>query len=392
MENLPDGFLYSGVSCGIKRSGKPDLGLVYSSFPSTVAGVFTSNSFRAAPVQEAAERLENRDRFRGLVVNSGVANAATGKAGREQNRSMIEAAAEQLAVDPREVLSASTGVIGEPLPLEKIRGGLPEAVDRLGESTEAFSEAILTTDSVTKVYSQPLEGLSGNMVGVAKGSGMIRPDMATMLAFLFLDVPVESGWLGEQLRRACRRSFNQITVDGDMSTNDTVLAFATELPGREKIGPKHPNRQAVVDGLQRTCRRLADAIVRDGEGATCVIEIRVEGAEKQTVAEAVADSIANSNLVKTAFHGGDPNWGRIFSSIGATSLDLDPGRVSIRINDQPVYRRGEVPPVSDELEQSMREGETHRVQVQLGNGSSSARRVTCDLSEEYVTINSEYHT
>lgn len=387
----PDAFLWSGVASGVKKSGNPDLGLAYSAYPSTVAGVFTRNSFPAAPVQIDRDRLSQRRQFRGLVVNSGVANAATGEEGRRDCEAVMDAAAETLGLDPGEMLAASTGHIGDPLPVGTIKKSLPDAVDGLNENTDEFAEAIMTTDSRRKSVVREIPEVNAVMRGVAKGAGMIRPDMATMLAFVFLDHPVDAGWWQESLERACDRSFNEITVDGEMSTNDTVLAFGS---GREDLDPIDSNHEAASEvrkALTEICQTLARSIVLDGEGATRLIDVSVSGASTQSNAETVADSIANSNLLKTAVYGGDPNWGRIFSATGATTLDLDADTITISMNGYPLYDpANDVRRVPDELNTELREADEVSIEVNLDRGTARAHRLTCDLTEEYVEINADY--
>jgi glutamate N-acetyltransferase/amino-acid N-acetyltransferase len=387
----PETFLWSGVSSGVKKSGSPDLALFRSSYPATVAGVFTNNSFAAAPVREARKRLRERDQFRGLVVNSGVANAATGQRGLEENQDMLREAGQRLGLDESDVLSASTGHIGRFLDLDRITSSLPEAVDELEEDVDEFAEAITTTDTVTKIENRDLPELNAHMTGVAKGAGMIRPNMATMLAFVFLDHPVDPDWWQDALETAVSTSFNEITVDGEMSTNDTVLAFASDRPDRTPVDSSHDLADEIREALEATCGQLARKIVRDGEGATRTLEVLVQEAPSEEAAGEVADSVANSNLLKSALHGGDPNWGRVYSSIGATQLDLDSERITITLDGYTVYDPSEsIRSVPEELKQSMRDGTDHSVTVNLGDGSGSARRLTCDLTEEYVRINSDY--
>lgn len=389
--DIPETFLWGGVASGLKKSGNPDLSLAYSSYPSTVSAVFTRNSFPAAPVRDARERLESSRQFRGLVVNSGVANAATGDEGLETNRQMIASSAGGLGLEPAEVLGSSTGVIGEPLPVDTIESGIPEAVDSLAEHPGQFAEAIMTTDTHSKIASTSIPSLDANCLGVAKGSGMIRPDMATMLAFIFLDHPVEESFWQSTLVRACGKSFNRISVDGDMSTNDTVMGWSANLPDVSPVTSDDPNAETIEEAVETVCRDLAEQIVRDGEGATKLIKVTVEDAPDDDVALDVAETIGGSSLVKTAFHGEDPNWGRIFSSVGATGHDLDPDTLSIHLNGHCVFDGQPVDVDQDELDQSMQDDSQH-VEVNLGSGSGSSEVLTCDLSSEYVRINSEYHT
>jgi glutamate N-acetyltransferase/amino-acid N-acetyltransferase len=229
------------------------------------------------------------------------------------------------------------------------------------------------------------------MIGIAKGAGMIRPHMATMLAFVFLDQPVESGWWQAALDRAVDVSFNRITVDGEMSTNDTVLAFAADCPNRETIDADHPAKDQVSQALTEICRGLARSIVQDGEGATCVLEVAVQGAPSEAVAEDVAESVANSNLLKTALYGGDPNWGRVFSATGATEHDLDPDILTISMDGYTVYDpKNNVMRIPEELEEEMSNPGSHEITINLGLGEGVATRLTCDLTETYVQINSKY--
>ena len=389
-QHIPQTFLWAGASSGVKRSGRPDLGLVYSPYPATVSGVFTSNAFPAAPVRDAVNRLEENDSFRGLIVNSGVANAATGEDGIIRNRQMMQEAAEGLGLDGEQMLASSTGIIGEPLPLKKIKQGIPKAVDRLGEDPDPFARAIMTTDTKIKRTSRDLLDGKGSILGVAKGSGMIRPDMATMLAYLFIDLPVEQSVLDQGLSRASRESFNRITVDGDMSTNDTVLAWSAQLPNRPMVQSDTPEADEIFRAIREICTDLAHMIVSDGEGADKTIEIEVNGAPDSEVARRVADSIATSPLVKTAFHGEDPNWGRIFCCIGATGENLDPERLLIKINDIAVFDGKPLSVDQPKLDQSMT-SQLQNVTVDLGMGEARESSLTCDLSGEYVRINAGYH-
>jgi len=387
--SVPDGFLFSGVHSGVKKSDKNDLGVAYSSFPSTVAGVFTENNLPAAPVVEARRKLAEKDKFRGLIANSGVANAATGPEGDKRNRKMIEETARCLSVAPGDILSASTGLIGKQLPVDKITGALPEAVDTLDETINQFSKSILTTDTKAKTYSVQLQPLDATMVGVAKGSGMINPRMATMLSFVFVDYPVNPGWWQDTLAGACEQSFNRITVDGDMSTNDTVLAFAADMPNKKRATGSDETSDLLAEALQEVCSNLADEIVRDGEGSTCVFEVRVQGAASKKDAENVAGEIAGSSLVKTAFYGRDPNWGRIYSSVGAAGPEVEPGKLKISLNNTTVYDGKPLDP-ADNLAEEMKNTDEHVVEIDLQAGNETARKTSCDLSEKYVKINSAY--
>ncbi len=389
---FPKNFLWSGVASGVKRSGRPDLALAYSAFPSTVAAVFTGNKLAAAPVVEARRRVATGGKFRGLIVNSGVANAATGEKGLETNKKMIASAAKRLGLESEEVLSASTGVIGDDLPLEKIEKALPPGVDALEETVNNFSKAIMTTDSGPKVVSAEITEIDARLVGVAKGAGMINPRMATMLVFLFLDHPVEANWWQSTLEKACNSSFNRISVDGDMSTNDVLLAMASDIPEREAVDVDHSAAGMLRGAVEDVCRNLSEMVVADGEGATCLIEVKVSGASDDPDARLVAEEIAGSTLVKTAFYGGDPNWGRIFSSVGASGARVNSEKLKISINGETVFAAGGPQGITEKLEKSMKQQDRHLVEVDLGLGGGEATRLTCDLSEEYVRINSAYRS
>lgn len=380
------------MASGVKKSGRSDLALAYSAFPSTVAAVFTGNKLAAAPIIEARRRVATGGKFRGLVVNSGVANAATGEDGLKRNRQMIASAARRLGLEPEEVLSASTGVIGDDLPLETIEEALPQGVDALEETVNNFSKAIMTTDSGPKVASAEINEIDARLVGVAKGAGMINPRMATMLVFLFLDHPVEPNWWQSTLEVACNNSFNRISVDGDMSTNDILLAMAADIPDKTAVDGEHGAAGELAAGVVDVCRSLSEMVVADGEGATCLIEVKVSGAYDDTDARLVAGEIAGSTLVKTAFYGGDPNWGRIFSSVGASGARVNSEKLKICINGEKVFSAGRPQGITAELEKSMKQRDRHLVEVDLGLGVGEATRLTCDLSEEYVRINSAYRS
>ncbi|MFP4687575.1 MAG: bifunctional glutamate N-acetyltransferase/amino-acid acetyltransferase ArgJ [bacterium] len=389
---VPKNFLWSGIASGVKRSGRLDLGIAYSSYPATVAAVFTENKLAAPPVVEARRRLKKNRKFRGIVANSGVANAATGQRGFELNNRMIASTARLLGLEENEVLSASTGVIGEDLPVDTIEAALPVAVDNLAETVTGFSRAILTTDSGPKLATRKIETLDATLIGVAKGAGMINPSMATMLVFLFLDHPVKADWWQQSLQNASDSTFNRISVDGDMSTNDTLLAMAADIPGKKPVDAGHPAAGELSDALTGVCSELSELIVADGEGATCVMKINVSGALDDAQARLVAEEIAGSTLVKTAFYGCDPNWGRVFSSVGASGAEVDSEKLNLAINGETVFSSGRPLGISERLEETMKQQDQHLIEVDLGLAAGSATRLTCDLSEEYVKINSAYRS
>jgi glutamate N-acetyltransferase/amino-acid N-acetyltransferase len=390
------------AQAGIRKPGRKDLLLVRIAPGSQVAAVFTGNRYCAAPVIVAREHLAAAAAAgsapRLLVVNTGCANAGTGAAGIADARRSCAAAAVLAGCAPAEVLPFSTGVIMEALPLQRLIDGLPAAVASLatGHWREA-AEAIMTTDTVPKAASRrlDLDGVPVTVTGIAKGSGMIHPNMATMLGFVATDAPVASTVLQALVRRVADRSFNCITVDGDTSTNDAFVLIASGRAGLAPIAtPGDPRLAPLEAAITDVARQLAQAIVRDGEGATKFIEIRVEGARTAAEGRKVADAIALSPLVKTAFFASDPNLGRILAAIGKAGIaDLDPDRVALFLDDVPVARDGGRHPDYQEEDgkRVMRAAEI-LVRVVLGRGDAAATLWTCDLSHDYVSINADYRS
>lgn len=380
----PQGFKAAGVACGIKDSGELDLCLLTSDRSCCAAGTFTSNAFRAAPLIVTLEHLE-KSRLQAVVVNSGNANAWTGDRGLRDARAMAELVARQLGVDPSGVAVASTGVIGSYLSMEKIEEGIKGAARRLSEDGGGeAARAIMTTDTFPKEVA--LECDSFRIGGMAKGAGMIKPNMATMLGFITTDAKVERQQLAEVLRAVVDATFNSVNIDGCTSTNDMVLLLANgasgvELTGRELEGP-----------LYEVCAGLARMLVEDAEGATHFISIKVRQAASGTEAKRLATAIAESVLVKTAFFGGDPNWGRIVQAIGAAQPALDPAKVVVKMGGLLVAESGE-PAQADgnSLRQTMAAREIE-LDIAVGRGEAEAEIWTCDLSYDYVKLNAEYHT
>jgi glutamate N-acetyltransferase/amino-acid N-acetyltransferase len=376
------GFLASGVHCGIRRQRR-DLALVRSTAPATGAGMFTVNRMLAAPVVVSKEHL-GLAQPQAVVVNSGNANAATGLRGERDARVTAVTAAGLLGVQPEEVLVLSTGVIGEPLPIAKLLAGLPGAAQALGRDGAAAAEAILTTDTCAK---QAVARARGFVVGgMAKGSGMIHPNLATMLAVVTTDYPLEPGEAIEFLRPAVERSFNAISVDGECSTNDAVLLLANGASGALR------DDDAFAGALDMVCSQLAAQIVADGEGATVVAEIGVTGAASADEAKAIARRIATSPLVKTALHGRDANWGRVLAAAGSAPFNggyarLDPLRVTLDFDGVRVLDHGA--PRGVEPEQI---GDQVTIALDLGLGDGRATYLTSDLSADYVRINAEYRS
>lgn len=389
---LPKGFAFSAATAGIKSSGKPDLALILAAPHTSAAALFTKNLVVAAPVEVGRSALlQSRGRIRAVVVNSGNANCATGPAGVRACKSVCAETARQLKIHATQVFPCSTGIIGVPLPAEKINSRLSELIAAAGATPEHlrnFAEAILTTDTRPKLASVPLRSGRASITGIAKGSGMIHPQLATMLVYLFTDIVASPAELKTVLRRACADSFNVISVDGDTSTNDTVLQLAS---GESGISLRNVRREFEAALLQ-VCRSLASQIIADGEGVQHVIRLRVEQARTRAEALQVARTIAHSLLVKTAWAGADPNWGRILAAVGRSGIRLNLRKTDVLIGDQTVCR-GAVACRFDETlaHQELSKAEC-RVVVRLGSGKASVEFLTADLTQEYVRINADYST
>ena len=391
----PNGFLSAGLACGLKKSGNKDLALIFSKTKADAAGVFTQNDVKAAPVKLSQSRIGN-GKARAIIANSGNANACTGARGMTDAEKMIELTAAGLEVKPEEVLIASTGIIGEPLDMDKIESGISDITSSLTDDGTEAAEAILTTDDKVKEiaysFTLPQRGTTVKIGGIAKGSGMIHPNMATMLGFITTDINIKQELLQEALQEVVEVSFNRISVDGDQSTNDTVFVLANGEAGNNIIEEKDEDFQALVKALEAVAIHLAQAIVKDGEGATKFITIKVREAVSERQAVKIARTIANSSLVKTACFGNDPNWGRILAAIGNSKADIDPDQLLVAINGQQLFKDGlPVGKTRDDLEGLM-DDEEIEIEVNLKAGKSSTEFWTTDLSYEYVEINAEYHT
>ncbi len=389
------GFMFSGISAGIKEGKERDLALFYSVTPATVAGVFTTNRVKAAPVLIDRLRIK-KGRCQAIIANSGIANACTGKRGMRDGRAMADATAQALQI-PRELaLVSSTGVIGKPLPINKILSRIPSLVDNLSSHGLLDAvEAIMTTDRFPKVKMKKCS--IGNreirICGVAKGAGMIMPHMATMLCFVMTDAAVERASLQKALSEAQELTFNRITVDGDTSTNDTVLVLANGLAKNRLISLNSPDYHRFKDLLTGVLHELAVMIIRDGEGATKLIEVRVEGARSEVDAKKVALTVANSNLVKTAFFGGDANWGRIAAAIGRSGVPINPTTFDILLNHVPVALGGlETDGALQEKAGRVIQGDTVELTIRLHQGNAKTSIYTCDFSTDYVKINAHYRS
>lgn len=388
------GFAANGIRAGIKEDGRKDLSLMYSFCPAAAAGVFTTNAFRAAPVILDMERLKAGE-AQAVLANSGNANAATGPQGLRDARAMAKAAAAALRIPERRVLVASTGIIGKRLPLEKIRKGIPPLVKGLhAEGIADAQEGIMTTDRFPKIEYRKrfIAEKDVTFCGIAKGAGMIEPSMATMLSFVMTDAAADIGTLRRCLVRGVDVSFNAISVDGCMSTNDTVIVLANGKAGNRRLTGRSRDLPAFQETLTEILTELALSIVRDGEGATKVIGVRVEEARTREDAKKAAFSIARSNLVKAAFFGQDPNWGRILSAVGASGVPLDVDRVKLYFEDIPLFRRGRGEGKDDKRLSAVMKKEFIQVVVKLGQGKESFSAYASDLTHEYVSINAHYHT
>ena len=387
------GFKAAGVAAGLKKKGKKDLGLMVSQVPATVAGVFTKNRVKAAPVILDRQRIKTGV-CQAIIVNSGNANCCTGEQGIRDAETMASLAASELGISEDLVLVASTGVIGEPLPIEKIGAAIPTLVNSLqSEGIPDLARSIMTTDTVPKMVSAHgvVDGKTFTVTGVAKGAGMIRPDMATMLCFVCTDVKVSSEILKEILVKAVNRSFNRITIDGDTSTNDTVLIMANGLSGAVIQSP------AQKDIFQKTLDEifldLAKQLVRDGEGVTKLVEIMVRNAVSDSDAQKVADTVAHSPLVKTAFFGEDANWGRIAGAVGRAGVQIDPDKIDVYFDDVQMVKAGmgQGKTVEAEATKVLKRPE-FTLTIDLNSGSGSGSILTCDFSVDYVRINADYRS
>ena len=392
--DIPTGFRFSGMASGIKTAGKLDLGLIVSDSPADCAGVFTRNKVIAAPLQLTKPRV-SKGKCQAILVNSGNANACTGSGGLQVAESTSELLATALHIADDLVAVASTGVIGEPLPLAPFQSGVPQLVGNLSVNDAlVVAEAIKTTDVFTKVTSAIESGQQNyKILGIAKGAGMIHPNMATMLGFILTDAQVNPELLNSALQQAVRNSFNSITVDGDTSTNDMVLLLANGSSKSARIEPGTGEAERFCHHLEGVLLTLAKMIVRDGEGATKLVEIRVVGAVSEDSARIVARSVATSALVKTAFFGADANWGRIIAAVGYSGIDVDPNRIDISFNQVPVAVNGLAVGGENEAEATkVLQLDEFVVTINLHQGEAESSYYTSDLSYEYVRINADYRT
>ncbi len=389
------GFQFSAVEAAIKKPGRKDLALIYSEVPATACAVFTTNAVKAAPVLLSRQRISSGC-ARVLIVNSGNANACTGEQGMLAATETSRLVAEGFGIAEETVQVASTGVIGVQMPMERVRDGIPTAINALATGTLAeVAEAIMTTDTFPKMAVRRVAAgtTEYTIAGIAKGAGMIMPNMATMLSFIVTDAAVDGPFLQQTFREAINNSFNIISVDGDTSTNDTCLIMANGMAKNPLILPGTPEAAAFVQSLQDVLLSLAQQIVKDGEGATKFVEIRVTGAATDPEAKLAAMAIANSSLVKTAFFGQDANWGRIFAAVGYSGATVDQTRLSLSFDDVVMAKNGIFAGNDAEARGTeVLKKKEFTVRVDLGVGCGTATVFTSDLSHEYVTINADYRT
>ena len=390
----PSGFLAGALHCGVKKDGGLDLAIIFSERPAAAAGMFTRNLAKAAPVVYS-KKVADSGLARAVVVNSGNANAVTGEQGALDARAMAETTAKSLGLEPREVAVASTGTIGVNLPIDSVVEGIKRLAPSLSaDGGDDAAKAIMTTDTFSKSVAVKIPLSKGEIVigGMTKGAGMICPDMATMLAFITTDAEVEPAFLSRALGAAVGPSFNSITVDGDCSTNDTVIAMANGAAGAAPINSLSADYYAFHTALQFVCMKLAEMIVRDGEGATKLIRIEVVGAITREDAHKTAKTIANSLLVKTAMFGNDANWGRIIMAVGSAGVEINPEIIDIFLCDIPMLKSGRPRQFDEEQAAEALAEKEVSVKVDLHMGSESATVLTCDLSYDYVKINASYRT
>ncbi len=390
----PKGFRAAGMYCGIRKV-KKDIAMIVSDVPATSAGVFTLNKTQAACVLVDKIQLKRSPLCSAVIVNSGNANACTGERGLNDTWDMVKATAKAVQVPEEQVMVSSTGVIGQYMPMDKVIPAIPELTAKLSTNGNGdAAEAIMTTDTFPKEAA--VHFTFGKKIvtigGVAKGSGMIAPNMATMLAFITTDIAISQELLSKALRAANNRSFNRITVDGDMSTNDMVLVMANGLAANEPLSENSEEYQLFGAALEYVLIKLAKMIAKDGEGATKLIEIMVKGAKSEDEAAQGARAVANSNLVKTAIHGADANWGRILAAVGYSGIDFNPDDVEISFGELPILKKNYEIVLDEEKAKEILSKDSVMIVIDLNQGTQFARFWTCDLTKEYVHINASYRS
>lgn len=391
---FPKGFKAAGVKAGIKKSGNLDVAVIYTEKEAAIAGTFTQNAVAAAPVFVSRDVVKTGTAH-AIAANAGCANACTGEQGMKDALAMQKIAAEALGCAADDVVVASTGVIGVNLPMEKMEKGLKQAVAELDENgSEKAGNAIITTDTYSKACATTVTigGKEVRFGAIAKGSGMIQPNMATMLCFITTDAAIDSKLLQQALSEIVEVSFNMISIDGDMSTNDMCIVLANGEAGNAKITAAGDDYETFKNALQSICQGLAKRIAADGEGATKFLTVNVKGTKSFADAKTIAMSVAKSPLVKTAFFGEDPNWGRVICAVGYAGVPMDPQKTVVKFGGIPVYANGVGAAFDEEALRAVMSAHDIVIDIDMGDGEEEATVWTCDFSYEYVKINGEYHT
>lgn len=401
MNNFPKGFFTDGLHCGIKKGKKKDLSIFYFKKPCVAAGMFTKNIFKAAPIIVSQKNIKNK--IYGIIANSGCANACTGEKGIKDAKKMCELTANELNVKPKNILVASTGVIGQFLPMAKIKNGIKNIVSnfhnftisqfRKSEMVSSAVEGIMTTDTFPKIVNSQFLILNSEVTiwACAKGSGMIEPNLATMLSFILTDAAITKKALNHALKLAVEKSFNCLTVDGDTSTNDTVFILANG-EAKNRVISDGKNFRLFCNKLTTVCLELTKMLARDGEGATKIITVNVKGAQNINDAKKVAKIVANSPLVKTAIYGNDANWGRIVSAIGRSGVKVSSKKVDVSFGNLCVFKRGSLVSFSEEIAKKIISQKSISIDINLNSGKKLATIYTCDFSDGYIKINASYRS
>jgi len=393
---LPQGYFLNGISCGIARRGKRDIALIYSEAPCVAAGLFTKNQVKAAPLIISKKHLR-KGRAQAILVNSECANACTGNRGMEDAEAVVTDIASRLGIRKTDVLLASTGVIGRFLPMNRLKEGIRKLTETVGTRSmpDFFAQAIMTTDTIPKIVSRQFlteNGKRAVVCGLAKGAGMVHPELATFLCFIITDIAINRRMLQKSLMAAVEKSFHSLTIDGEMSTNDSVLILANGRAGNRPIDGVNRDFLNFQDGLDRVTTGLAELIARDGEGATKLVRIVVRNGKDVPSARGIARHIARSPLVKTAIYGSDPNWGRIMAAIGSSGVRVDPERIDIYFGKLQVAKNGRASLYSEREAKRILEKREIEIVVDLKQGRGEAKVYTCDLGPDYININSSYTT
>ena len=392
----PKGFVAAGLHCGIKRSGKPDIALLYCPTGAKAAAVFTTNAIEAAPVTLCRKHIQSNPIY-AAIINSGNANACTGKKGLAAAKVMCGKVGKELQIDAEKVLVASTGIIGHPLPITNITTGITSAVELLSDSQAAglnYAKAIMTTDTRPKQATRIVEiyGKTVTLAGTAKGAGMIGPNMATTISMITTDVAISKPLLGKALKNAIGISLNRLTVDGHQSTNDTAMILASGLADNKTIKKQDAAYRRFAETLSDLCNDLAKQMALDAEGATRMFKVVVKGAARKTDALKAARAVADYDLVKCAVHGADPNWGRIVAAVGSAGVKLNPAILCVKIGDIFVFRNGKPTNFDTKAASAIISKKEHVITIDLGVGKYRDFCYGCDLSRDYITINADYHT